>query len=66
MRNGGGRINLILNFIFDVALYFLGYWFLKAITFGRFKDSRGSLWVSFVGLAVFVLVGVLIFLVREY
>jgi uncharacterized membrane protein YwzB len=54
-------MNLILSFIFEFLLYFIGYWALKAITLGRFEDRKVSYMVSFVGLLIVVMISIVIF-----
>ena len=42
--------------VWDVCCYFLGLWFLKLITAGRFKKENKEVLISFVGLLVFICV----------
>lgn len=54
-------MNIILSFIFEFLLYYIGYWALKAITLGKFEDRNASYMVSFVGLLIAVAVFIIIF-----
>ena len=58
-------IEIILNFIWEVFFYFFGYWVLKAITFGRFDDDKGSPFVSVFGLLVVIFLIFLIVVLRD-
>jgi len=42
--------------VWEVFCYFLGLWFLKLITAGRFKKENKEILISFVGLLVFICV----------
>lgn len=52
----------IIGVIFEIALRALGLWVLKALTFGRYKDTNSYFYYfpSFVGLLFIVLLILLI------
>lgn len=56
-------ISFVVDFVVEGVLYYVGYWFLKAVTLGRFEDSNASGWVSLVGLMVIILVAVGLYLI---
>ncbi|WMW03690.1 hypothetical protein [Pseudomonas entomophila] len=45
-------LDFLVHLFWEVLLYFIGYGFLKGVTLGRFKDPKGSDWVSAIGAAV--------------
>ena len=57
-------MDLIFNFVFEVALSVLGLWLLKRVTFGRYKDTNSYLYFfpGLVGLVFLILVTVMILL----
>ncbi|RHW22169.1 hypothetical protein C2846_03840 [Pseudomonas jilinensis] len=56
-------MEFILSFLMEVFFYGIGYWFLKAVTLGRFSDKKVSLYVSLVGVAVFVAVVLVLYFI---
>lgn len=58
-------MDLIVGFLMDIVFYYLGYWTLKVITFGKFDDRDGKLWVSLVGIFVVVVVGMMIYFILK-
>jgi len=57
----------IIGVIFEVALRAIGLWVLKALTFGRYKDTNSYLYYlpSFVGFLFIALLTILILLIIE-
>lgn len=58
-------IEAIIAVVWEVILYVIGFWFLKAITLGKFEDDKGSPWVSLVGVAVVIVACCLVYLVSR-
>ncbi|OHC15249.1 MAG: hypothetical protein A2180_13565 [Pseudomonadales bacterium GWC2_63_15] len=57
----------IVGIIFEVALRAIGLWVLKALTFGRYKDTNSYFYYfpSFVGFLFIALLTILILLIIE-